>query len=75
MTDFEQAERNAFIKKAPNCCVYGCGFHYCQALMKNIGTYGLLKPYKYNQIFRHYIPKHVMLMTLPSDMVQQLGIS
>ena len=69
--DFEQAERKVFLKIFHNCAVHGCVFHYCQALKKNIAQYGLLKPYKNKPNFRYFIRKYMMLMMVPSDMVQE----
>ena len=46
LADFEKGERKAFEKSFENCAVYGCGFYYTQALMKNVSELGLAKPSK-----------------------------
>ena len=76
MMDFEKAERNAFQQVFPNTAIFGCGFHYCQALLKNIGDHGLLTLYRDrdNPKFRYYIRKYMMLMLLPSHMVQETWV-
>ena len=70
MADYEIAERKALEQNIKNCVVHGCGFHYPQAVMKNISEKGLIKPYRDNKDFRHYIRKFQMLMLLPSTEVQ-----
>ena len=69
--DFEKAERNAFKKVIQSCKIHGCGFHYCKALLKNLGDHGLTKLYRDDQRFRYHICKYMMLMLLPSNMVQE----
>ena len=71
MMVFERGERNTFEKVFLNCAVYGCGFHCCKALLKNLGDHGLTKLYRNNARFRCYIRKYMMLMLLPSHMVQE----
>ena len=73
LSRMKQAPRIAYeteILLFPNCAVYGCGFHYCKALLKNIGDHGLAKTHKSNPEFRYLIRKYMMLMLVPSDMVQ-----
>ena len=71
MMDFERGERKAFEAEFPKCVVHGCGFHYCKALFKNLGDHGLTKVYRSNTNFRYHIRKYMMLMLMPSHMVQK----
>ena len=72
MADFEKAEKKAFEATFKQCQVYGCGFHYCQALMKNVAEHGLKKLYRKNGNFRYYIRKYMMLMLVPIDDVKEV---
>lgn len=73
MADFEKGERNALTKVFPKAKVHGCGFHYCQALMRQVGLKGLLKAYKEDADFRYYIRKYMMLMLLPLQSIHKVA--
>ncbi len=49
MCDCEQALRNALHTLFHRSSLHGCFFHVTQALLKNIGTKGLLKAFKANR--------------------------
>jgi hypothetical protein len=65
VTDFERAiwrgARNAFTEK--NIKIFGCAFHWCQAVYRNLKKIGLVKMCRTNE-HTHIILKRVMSLHL-----------
>lgn len=75
MCDFESQERDA-LKEClgeSNTEVRGCLFHYCQALVRNIGQHKLRKQYRNNAVFRYFIRKFMMLALLTVQDVDRVA--
>lgn len=71
MCDFEIAERQAILQVLLIKLIRSCGFHYCQALLRNIGAHHLKAQYfdYEDTTFRDYVRQFMMLMLLPLHLV------
>ena len=69
MSDWEIGARNAFKNVYPGTRIYGCWFHYTQAIWKKIQKCRLTSTYKANPELATFIRKVMGLPFLPSDLI------
>ena len=69
MSDWEIGPRNAFKNVYPGTRIYGCWFHYTQAIWKKIQKCKLTSSYKRNPELATSIRKIMALPFLPSDLI------
>lgn len=68
MTDYEKAMRNALRELFPNSQLYGCWFHYCQALKKHVHAIpGLAAKIRNEKRLHKLYYKFMCLALLPGE--------
>ena len=69
VSDFEAGLVTALQFEFINAESYGCYFHFCNALWKNVQKLGLKRPYRRDDRFRHFIRKVTALAFIPRNFV------
>ncbi|KAG0442780.1 hypothetical protein DMUE_0003 [Dictyocoela muelleri] len=68
--DFEQAALNAFQIVFPQSKVFGCFFHFCQNMYKNVNTNKLSQNYKNDSEFRNDVKMMMSFSFLPPGLIE-----
>lgn len=69
--DFEKAERLAIKKLKTNITIYGCWFHFCQALRRNLAKMGILyELVRRDENARIIFKPFECLALLPDDVIE-----
>ena len=53
-----------------NCVIKGCWFHFCQAILKHIGSIGLKAEYDNSFEFKFWVKRFMALALIPVDKIQ-----
>ena len=69
MSDWERGSRNAFKHVYPETRLYGCWFHYTQAIWKHIQQYGLASSYRDITDLKTFVRQIMAIPFLPSDLI------
>ena len=67
VVDFEQALWRALHKSLPEVPVFGCWFHWTQAVYNRVKEYGLLSAYVHQLPVRNYVRDLMALPNLPAS--------
>lgn len=67
VVDFERAIWSALNKSLPDVSVFGCWFHWAQAVYNRVKEYGLRTAYIHQMPIRDYIRKLMALPNLPAS--------
>ena len=68
MSDWEKGSRNAFRHAYPGAIIYGCWFHYTQAIWRKMC--GLTSCYRINSELALFVKKIMAIPLLPSELIQ-----
>ena len=69
MSDWERGSRNAFRHAYPGIRIYGCWFHYTQAIWRKIQKCGLTSCYRNNPELALFVKKIMAIPILPCDLI------
>ena len=69
MSDWERGSRNAFKNVYPGTRIYGCWFHYSQAIWRKIEKCGLASSYLNNPELAVFVKKIMAIPLLPCDLI------
>lgn len=70
--DFEKAERLALSKLNIGIVIYGCWFHFCEALRRKLATMGeLFKLVRQNENAKTILNQFQCLPLLPADLIEE----
>ena len=69
MSDWERGSRNAFKHVYPGTKLYGCWFHYTQAIWKHIQKYGLASSYRHMTELESFLRQIMAIPFLPGDLI------
>ena len=69
MSDWERGSRNAFKHVYPGTRIYGCWFHYTQAIWKHIRKFGLTSSYQNVPELSVFVRQIMAIPFLPYDLI------
>lgn len=69
MSDWQRGSRNAFRHVYSGTRLYGCWFHYTQAIWKHIQKYGLASSYRDITELKSFVRQIMTLPFLPGDLI------
>ena len=69
MSDWERVSRNAFKHCYPRTKIFGCWFHYTQAIWRHIQKFGLALSYRNNPELAVFARQIMALPFLPCDLI------
>ena len=69
MSDWERGSRNAFRHAYPGIRIYGCWFHYTQAIWRKVQKCGLTSCYRNNPELALFVQKIMAIPLLPCDLI------
>jgi hypothetical protein len=72
VTDFERAIWRGVKETLPEVNIIGCGFHWCQAVFRNLKKIGLVGLYRSNANVHKYLERFLSLHLIPMEKIPRM---
>jgi hypothetical protein len=72
VTDFERAIWRGVKETLPDVTIIGCGFHWCQAVFRNLKKIGLVGLYKSHHTVHKFLKRFLSLHLIPMEKIPKM---